>query len=330
MNTIPAPEAAPARRLGSVSDFIASYSGPGSKWCLVRLSGTDTTATAARLAGPTLPRDLLVELFPGVEAGGGANGVFVDAVLPREGYTSRVQVVVYTKIYFQKVREESRLSGWGREGASVVGAESTGALAAFAFHRSDSARPYQLAVWICRDAEEEHTLEEWSGPVQSGVPVVLAPADKRRASTLPSPDALASKVLASTQRAEGADSRLIALHSAALRETAGIRSGSVDARQWSDQLVACLLSAVLTESGISAHPVSGVGIFDSAVGTRNGTGDTFSIGVRSAVRYTVPAGRVLTLQQGISEARFAAIAGQTDLIVPAANIRERLPTVIGS
>ncbi len=320
MNTGTANPSRQAARLGSVEEFISIYDRPGTTWCLLRLAGTDTSATEARLAGPTLPRDLLLRLFPGLGKDDNGKGVFVDALLPRQGLVGRVQVVVYTKIYFEKVREESRLCGWGRPGAAVVGAAATGALAAFVFEPAATNASRRLAVWICEDATEEAILEQRAGAVQPGVPVVMEPSGALPRVRRPAPDLLAAQVSDSAPLRSDIESRLLSLHTLALDRTSGSRAGAGDDRNWCDRLLACLLARTLSERGLTVHAVPGDSESEHAVEIRPANSPPVTIRVCSIVRYDAPAGAVFTLQQGVPDVWFADRGAGTQLVVPSVHL----------
>ena len=53
-----------------LADWMARFARPDRLWYAKRLSGNDTLATGAHQAGPYVPRDFLISLFPSLSRPG--------------------------------------------------------------------------------------------------------------------------------------------------------------------------------------------------------------------------------------------------------------------
>ena len=296
--------------------FIDLYEADTIAWCLTRLSGTDTIAVGARLAGPGIPKALLMELFPGVDKGA---EFFLNASLPQQRSTQRVQVVAFKKIFFQKVREESRLAGWGDGSSLIMKADSTGSLAAFAFLKPDSSGAHQVAAWVCRDEHEEADFERWAGPVAPGCPSIIRGRPSAKRSALPEPSAFADAVVKKSRKTEGSlEACLMDLYGVAFAAPIGTSAAGGVTERWKDQVTATLLHHALREYGIGAEIPN---LEDSSLRIGSSRDSSQLLRVRTVIRYGAPDGLVFTMQQGVSQSQFLALsAGGTTLIIPSVNL----------
>ena len=296
--------------------FIDLYEADTVAWCLTRLSGTDTIAVGARLAGPGIPKALLMELFPGVDKGA---EFFLNASLPQQRSAQRVQVVAFKKIFFQKVREESRLAGWGDGSSLIMKADSTGSLAAFAFLKADSSGAHRAAAWVCRDEQEEADFERWAGPVAPGCPRIIRGVPSAKRTALPDPSVFADAVAKKSPKADGSlEARLMELYGAAFAATSGTSAAGRVPERWKDQVTASLLHRALRDYGIAAE-ITDLDDASLRVGPARDSSQSFR--VRTVIRYGAPDGLVFTMQQGLSQSQFLALsAGGTTLIIPSVNL----------
>jgi hypothetical protein len=303
--------------LKTTADFIRAYSTFGSIWCLKRLRGTDTPATNARLAGPTLPRELLVELFPGAATDDPKRELTrVSALLPREGIERQVQVFIYRKLFFQKLREESRLAGWGGKEIPLMNPSRTGSLAAFAFHREGNA-DWRLAVWVCRTPAEESEIEAWAGPVEPGVPVVRR-VPVTPAGPLPDPEKLLQGHPAQGSGNQPLDHVVLQRHASVLASVTQSGVAGLDSRSWANLLVGRILADALTASGQKVA----LNVIGNAVSLTIGR-DQATIGVQSCVADDPAGDQTFTLQPGMDEQRMAQLAATgKKLVIPSQNLSE--------
>ena len=325
VNCLPkAPEGAdvPIKQLADIDlpsspkAFIDLYEADTIAWCLTRLSGTDTIAVGARLAGPGIPKALLMELFPGVDKGA---EFFLNASLPQQRSTQRVQVVAFKKIFFQKVREESRLAGWGDGSSLIMKADSTGSLAAFAFLKPDSSGAHRVAAWVCRDEHEEADFERWAGPVAPGCPSIIRGRPSAKRSALPEPSAFADAVAQKSPKSNGSlEARLMDLYGAAFAAMSGTSAAGAVLERWKDQVTASLLHRALREYGISAEITD---LDDPSLRFGSARDPSTPLRVRTVIRYGAPDGLVFTTQQGLSQSQFMALSARgPTLIIPSVNL----------
>ena len=138
-------------------------------WWLKRLSANDTQANGSHQAGPYIPKSILFAVVPSLRRPDEENpDVWFDMMIDSHHDIRRARAVWYNNRRFGGTRNETRLTGLGGSASALLDPESTGALTVFAFSRESDAQPFECHVWVARDAIEEDTIEEWTGPVEPG------------------------------------------------------------------------------------------------------------------------------------------------------------------
>ena len=138
-------------------------------WWLKRLSANDTQANGSHQAGPYIPKSILFAVVPSLRRPDEENpDVWFDMMIDSHHDIRRARAVWYNNRRFGGTRNETRLTGLGGSASALLDPESTGALTVFAFSRESDAQPFECHVWVARDAVEEDTIEEWTGPVEPG------------------------------------------------------------------------------------------------------------------------------------------------------------------
>ena len=270
-------------------------------------------AVGARLAGPTLPKALLTELFPHIESD---QQVFVDALLLPQGSAHRVQVVAFTKIFFQKVRQESRLHGWGSGRSMMMDAESTGALTAFAFLHSPEGPVSNVVAWVCRSPAEELEFESWAGPVNPRVALIRRPSEQSRSRAGQSAESFVAELLRGSKPRSGSEELWFLEHydKAFSSDALPIQAGR--GREWSDAVTGHLLAHAWSGRGVRFEADSA----GSAFFTVDTPGTAREVPIMTVVRHRDAGGRILTLQQGASSDEIARLERSgAELLVPTAH-----------
>lgn len=151
--------------------WISAMSDEGRVWYVKRLSANDTLATGAHQAGPYVPKDLLFQVLPELDAPTVLNPHVSFVVrIDSHGDERTVRAIWYNNRLHGGTRNEARITNWGGAGSALLDPENTGALSAFAFARHrDGPR---LRVWVCRNPTEEDVIEDRFGPVEPGMLVV--------------------------------------------------------------------------------------------------------------------------------------------------------------
>ena len=153
----------------SVSDWIDEVSGSKWTWYVKRLSGNDTLANGSNQAGPYIPRDFLLSIFPSLSGVTSANqDKWFDLAIDSHGDFRSIRAVWYNNRFRGGTRNETRLTNFGGSDSALLDPESTGALTIFAFEQDQSGETVCCRVWICRHETEEDVIEERIGPVEPG------------------------------------------------------------------------------------------------------------------------------------------------------------------
>lgn len=138
-------------------------------WWLKRLSANDTQANGSHQAGPYIPKNILFAVLPSLRRPEDENpDVWFNLMIDSHHDIRRARAVWYNNRRFGGTRNETRLTGLGGSASALLDPESTGALTVFAFSRESEEQPFECHVWVARDAVEEDTIEEWTGPVEPG------------------------------------------------------------------------------------------------------------------------------------------------------------------
>ena len=154
-----------------IAGWIAEnhFSREGVVWCVKRLSANDTLATRAHQAGPYMPRDFLLEVFPEINRPHDENPDTSFALYLDSHADHRQARAVW---YNRKSRNEVRITRLGGASSALLDPESTGALAVFSFSPSFSpprdAPGCECRAWVCTSVPEEDAVLDAVGWVEPG------------------------------------------------------------------------------------------------------------------------------------------------------------------
>jgi hypothetical protein len=159
--------------LTSVSDWIGEVSGDSFIWYVKRLSGNDTLANGSHQAGPYIPRDFILDIFPSMSTGKDENQErWIDFHVDSHGDSRQIRAVWYNNTYRGGTRNEARLTNFGGSASPLLDPENTGALTVFAFGRDADGEAQACRSWVCRSEIEEDLVEDQIGPVEPGESIV--------------------------------------------------------------------------------------------------------------------------------------------------------------
>lgn len=165
--------------IADVTDWMGEFGRPGATWYAKRLAANDTLATNAHQAGPYIPKDFLLQMFPAMNRPDAENpDVWFDLYIDSHPDHRKVRAVWYNNALRGGTRNETRLTGFGGSQSALLDPDSTGALAIFAFTSGESSAPTECHVWVCGgDGTEADLFEERLGPVEPKQHVVWKPGD---------------------------------------------------------------------------------------------------------------------------------------------------------
>jgi hypothetical protein len=167
--------------IADLGDWLNSWQIRGSIWYLKRLAANDTLANEAHQAGPYIPKEVLFEIFPALNAPAEENpDVHFDAYIDSHSDHKQVRAVWYNNRLRGGTRNEARITNWGGASSALLNPDSTGSLALFAFIPHQVGHPRALHVWVCSDPTEEDLAEDRVSPVAPGEHAIWRPADKER------------------------------------------------------------------------------------------------------------------------------------------------------
>lgn len=150
-----------------LTDWIAEndFAADGVVWCVKGLSANDTLATRAHQAGPYMPREFMIEMFPELDCPAARNpDVEFDLYIDSHADYRRVRAVWYN----QRSRNEVRITRFGGANSALLDPDSTGALAVFSFTLNPTGAAQECHVWVCDSATEEDVLLDTVGWVEPG------------------------------------------------------------------------------------------------------------------------------------------------------------------
>jgi hypothetical protein len=162
--------------LADLSDWMDEYGRPGVIWYAKRLAANDTLATNAHQAGPYIPRDFLLQVFPALNRPEAENpDCRFDLYIDSHADHRTVRAVWYNNKFRGGTRDETRLTNFGGSQSALLDPESTGALAVFAFVPDEAGTVTECHVWVCGHPTEADLFEERLGPVEPKQHVVWTP-----------------------------------------------------------------------------------------------------------------------------------------------------------
>lgn len=153
----------------SVSDWLDEVSGKQYIWYVKRLSGNDTLANGTHQAGPYIPRDFILGIFPSMAGKTEENQKrWIDCFIDSHRSHTNVCATWYNNKFRSGTRNEARLTNFGGQSSALLDPENTGALAILAFKLDHNAEARECHVWVARNEKEEYLVEERIGTVEPG------------------------------------------------------------------------------------------------------------------------------------------------------------------
>lgn len=154
--------------LADLADWMDDFGGANFTWYVKRLAANDTLATASHQAGPYVPRDFLLPMFPDLARPEAENPeVWFDLYIDSHADNRKARAVWYNNRLRGGTRNETRLTNLGGAGSALLDPDSTGALVIFAFGASEGGGA-GCHVWVCRHETEAEMVEDRLGPVEPG------------------------------------------------------------------------------------------------------------------------------------------------------------------
>ena len=151
-----------------LSAWLDEQSVPNVVWYVKRLSGNDTLANASHQAGPYVPRELFLSLFPSIAASDARNpDRWFELRIDSHRDVRQVRAIWYNNKLRGRTRNEARLTNFGGATSALLDANSTGSLAVFAFHQDQHGETVLCRCWVCDEAEAD-LVEDRIGPVEPG------------------------------------------------------------------------------------------------------------------------------------------------------------------
>lgn len=162
-----------------VHEWISEVSGPQWYWYAKILAGNDTLLTGAHQAGPYVPRQVVLTLFPSIANSRDLNPrKSFDVSVDSHGASTTCTAIWYNnRVVTDGTRNETRITGWGGQDSPILDPESTGSLCVFAFLRLGEGDATACRVWLAKSLEEEEALSSRLGGVEPGISVFLDPRE---------------------------------------------------------------------------------------------------------------------------------------------------------
>lgn len=181
--------------LNELSCWLDEQSGPSHIWFVKRLSANDTLASGSHQAGPYIPKDFILDLFPSLDVNIKNPRVTFDLMIDSHHDKIIGTVIWYNgKIRGENTRDEVRITNWGGQKSPILDSESTGSLVIFSFHKQQDQDVSVCNVWVCNHTTEEDLIEDRVGVVNPGKHIIQSCAanyfkeKKRNSSCWLSPD----------------------------------------------------------------------------------------------------------------------------------------------
>jgi hypothetical protein len=159
--------------LADLTDWMDENTGPHIVWYVKRLAANDTLATHAHQAGPYIPKEFLFDVFPSLNRPEAENpDKRFELLIDSHGDAREVRAVWYNNKLRGGTRNEARLTNFGGGQSALLDPDSTGSLAAFAFHRGADGEASVCHVWVCDHEVEADLVEDRIGPVEPGQSII--------------------------------------------------------------------------------------------------------------------------------------------------------------
>jgi hypothetical protein len=160
----------PANTSTEASEWLARAIERREEVFVKRLSANDTGATGGHQVGVYMPGSVIKVLWPKFERLGRQKNpkfTFPVAYRSHKAEISEVTVTWYNNALFGGTRNEYRITGWGGRGSPIQDERNTGAVCVLAFAAAGGSVE-GCEAWVCRDADEEESIEAMLGPVEPG------------------------------------------------------------------------------------------------------------------------------------------------------------------
>lgn len=156
--------------VSTLIDWLDDQTSANIFWFVKRLSGNDTLANGSHQAGPYIPRDILLEVFPSLKRSNKPNpDKWFELYIDSHPEVRSIRAIWYNNAVLGKgTRNETRLTNFGGKESILLDPESTGSLVVFAFHRDEFGEASSCHVWKCDNEIEEDLVEERVGPIEPG------------------------------------------------------------------------------------------------------------------------------------------------------------------
>ena len=162
--------------LVDLADWLDEQSRGETLWYAKRLSANDTLANDAHQAGPYIPKNVLFQIFPGLNRPDEENPeIRFDMFVDSHCDTRNVRAVWYNNKLRSGTRNEARLTGFGGRSSPLLDPESTGSLVLFTFSSSHDSPVPDCHVWVCEHVTQEDLVEDRIGPVEPGKGMLWSP-----------------------------------------------------------------------------------------------------------------------------------------------------------
>ena len=162
--------------LADLTGWLDEHAGLNSIWYVKRLSGNDTLANRTHQAGPYIPRDFLLSIFPSLNQPETLNPdtrfhLYIDS----HADYRLARAVWYNNKLHGRTRDETRFTNLGGTSSALLDPDNTGALSVFAFVLNEKRLATECHVWVCEHGTEEDLIEDRIGPVEPGKWTIWSP-----------------------------------------------------------------------------------------------------------------------------------------------------------
>lgn len=158
--------------LSDFSNWLDEFADPSFIWYVKRLSGNDTLANNSNQAGPYIPKEFLLSIFPALNRQEIKNpDTWFDLRVDSHPDHRKVRAIWYNNKFHgnpTRGRNEARLTNFGGISSALLDPENTGAIAIFVFEISQQVSAEACYVWVCQNIPEEDLLEDRIGPIDPG------------------------------------------------------------------------------------------------------------------------------------------------------------------
>ncbi|AMV17420.1 type II restriction endonuclease [Planctomyces sp. SH-PL14] len=164
--------------MADLTDWMDENSGPHIVWYVKRLAANDTLANESHQAGPYIPKEFFLGVFPSLNRPRDKNpDKKVELTIDSHCDARPVRAVWYNNKTSEpdapgakkkSKRDECRLTRFGGARSALLDPESTGSLAVFAFYRGETGESEVCHVWVCDTEVEADLVEDRVGPVEPG------------------------------------------------------------------------------------------------------------------------------------------------------------------